>query len=202
MGSGKSLVAEMFRQRGAKVISGDQLGHEALGQPDIVAEVTRRWGRAVLEPEGTVSRRRLAAIVFGDPRERDALEVLVFPWIVRRMKEEIAAAKKCPKYTLILLDAAIMLEAGWNGVCDWLIYVHAPRAVRLRRLEEQRGWNSKEVRAREDAQMSLTDKVSRAAYAVNNSGTPEQLAQQIDQLLEQWGIAQLAMNERNESRKV
>jgi len=190
MGSGKSLVAEMFRRRGAKVIVGDQLGHEALGQPEIIAAVVQRWGRDLLEPDGTISRRRLAAIVFGDPKERRALEALVFPWIERRIKEELAAARTCPKFRLIVLDAAVMLEAGWSQVCDWLVYVHAPRTVRIRRLEEQRGWNAKEVQAREEAQMSLTDKVSRAAYAVNNSGTPEQVAQQVDDLLQQWGIAQ------------
>jgi dephospho-CoA kinase len=190
MGSGKSLVADMFRRRGARVIVGDQLGHEALGQPTILAAVVKRWGREVLEPDGTINRRRLAAIVFANPGERRVLEALVFPWIERRMKEEIAAARACPRCTLIVVDAAIMLEAGWNQECDWLIYVHAPRAVRFRRLEEQRGWKAKEVQAREEAQMSLADKVSRAAYAVNNSGTPEQVAQQVDDLLRQWGIAQ------------
>ena len=61
MGSGKSFVAELFRRRGAKVISGDQLGHEALRQPDVLAQVVRRWGAGILEPDGTVSRRRLGA---------------------------------------------------------------------------------------------------------------------------------------------
>jgi dephospho-CoA kinase len=202
MGSGKSLVAEMFRQRGAKVISGDQLGHEALRRPDIVAQIVRRWGRKVLEPDGTIDRRRLAAIVFENPEERRVLEGLVFPWIERRIKEEVAAAQPCPEVTLIVLDAAIMLEAGWNNVCDWLVYVHAPRAVRLRRLEEQRGWNAKEVQAREKAQLSLTDKVSRAAYAVDNSGTPGQVARQVERLLLQWSIAQRTKIEPNESREV
>src|SRR5260370_31330787 len=64
IGSGKSLVAEMFRRRGANVISRDQLGHEALRQPEIRAEVVGRWSPQVLESDGTISRRRLAAIVF------------------------------------------------------------------------------------------------------------------------------------------
>src|SRR5689334_1195329 len=86
MGSGKSLVAEVFCRRGATLISGDQLGHEALRQPEIYSEVVRRWGTGVLEPDGAISRRRLAAIVFGDPKERRALETLVFPWITRRIR--------------------------------------------------------------------------------------------------------------------
>jgi dephospho-CoA kinase len=183
MGSGKSLVAELFARRGARVISGDQLGHEALRQPAIRDRVVERWGQGVLDEQGTIDRRRLGAIVFADPAERQALEAVVFPWIERRLREERAAAEADPSVSLIVLDAAIMLEAGWNKICDWLVYVHAPREVRLRRLAEGRGWKGKEVEARETAQMSLTDKVSRADYALDNSGSPEQTARQVDELL-------------------
>jgi dephospho-CoA kinase len=197
MGSGKSLVGELFRKKGAKVISGDQLGHEALRQPDIRAAIARRWGSAVLESDGSISRQRLAGIVFRNAEERQALEALVFPWIERRIQEEVADARACAAFVLIVLDAAVMLEAGWAKVCDWLVYVHAPRAERLRRLKEQRGWSAKEVQERENAQWSLTDKVSRADYAVDNSGTPERVAQQVDDLLRQWGNAKLT-NARGE----
>jgi dephospho-CoA kinase len=132
----------------------------------------------------------LAVIVFGDPKERRALEALVFPWIERRIGEEIAAAGARNDVALIVLDAAIMLEAGWDKMCNWLVYVHAPRAERLRRLQEQRGWTAKEVQEREDVQMALTDKVSRADYAVDSSGTPERVARQIHDLLGHWGIVQ------------
>jgi dephospho-CoA kinase len=188
IGSGKSVVAEMFRQRGAKVIAGDQLGHEALCQPDIRAALVRRWGAGVLKLDGTVDRRRLAAIVFADPQERRVLETLVFPWIERRIQEEIDAAQKQGTWTLIVLDAAIMLEAGWHKACDRIVYVHAPRTVRMRRLQEQRGWSAKEVQERESAQMSLTEKVSRADYAIDNSGPPEHVAQQVDNFLQQRNI--------------
>jgi dephospho-CoA kinase len=183
MGSGKSSVAEEFTRRGARIVSGDHLGHEALAQPDIRAQVLERWGPVVLGKGGEVDRLKLAAIVFGNPAERQALEQLVFPWIERGLREEIAAAQDDPQVSLVLLDAAIMLEAGWDRLCDRLVYVHAPRDVRLRRLAAQRGWNAKEVEARESAQLALTDKVSRADYVIDNTGSPEQLARQVDDLL-------------------
>jgi dephospho-CoA kinase len=170
------------------VISGDQLGHEALRQPDIRAAIVRRWGAGVLAPDGTVQRRRLAEIVFANPPERRALESLVFPWIERRIREEIDAAQKQRTVSLIVLDAAILLEAGWNKACDRILYVHAPRTVRMRRLQKQRGWSAKEVQERESAQMSLTEKVSRADYAIDNSGPPEHVAQPVDDLLKHWDI--------------
>jgi dephospho-CoA kinase len=191
IGSGKSTVAEAFARRGAKVIVGDALGHEALRQPGIRARLVERWGPTILDAVGEVDRRKVAAIVFAkDPRARDELRLLesfVFPWIERRAREEIAAARADGHTPLIVLDAAVMLEAGWDGVCDRLVYVHAPREERLRRLAAGRGWSPKEVEDRESVQYSLTQKATRADGAVDNSGDPEAVRRQVDDLLKRWG---------------
>jgi dephospho-CoA kinase len=192
IGSGKSTVAQAFARRGAKVIVGDALGHEALRQPDVRAQLVGRWGPQVLDGAGEVDRRKVAAIVFAkNPQARDelrALESFVFPWIGRRAREEIDAARADGRSRLVVLDAAVMLEAGWNNVCDRLVYVHAPREVRLGRLAERRGWSAKEVEEREGAQRSLTEKATRADDAVDNSGSPEQVQRQVDDLLHRWGL--------------
>jgi dephospho-CoA kinase len=179
MGSGKSAVAAELVRRGARLVSGDALGHEALKQAGTRDLVVKRWGPEVLDAQGEVDRRKLGAIVFGDPQERKALEDLVFPFIERGLREQIAAAPA----ELVVLDAAIMMEAGWDRACDKIVFVYAPREMRLRRLAAQRGWSAKEVEARESAQLSLTEKASRADYAIDNSGPPAQLARQVDDLL-------------------
>jgi dephospho-CoA kinase len=183
IGSGKSRVAEEFVRYGAKVIVADAFGHEALRQPDVLAQVARRWGPQTLDAQGQVNRRHLAGIVFADAGERRALEALVFPWIERRINEEIAAAQADPKVSLIVLDAAIMVETGWHRRCDRLVYVHAPRAERLRRLAEQRNWTAKEVADRARAQLPLTEKVRRADFVVDNSGPPESIGRQVHDVL-------------------
>jgi dephospho-CoA kinase len=188
MGSGKSLVASLFAARGARVISGDELGHEALRQPAIKERLVERWGTEILDDHGNVDRRRVAGIVFADPAERRALEELVFPWIERRLGEEIAAAQKDPASRLIIVDAAIMIESGWSKHCDRLVYVQAPAEVRLRRLAETRGWTPAEVRAREQAQMPLEDKAKRADAILDNSVSAEATAEQVDRLLRQWKL--------------
>jgi dephospho-CoA kinase len=184
IGSGKSRVAEELARRGAYVINGDQLGHEALRQPDVRDRVLRRWPQ-VRDDHGAVSRRRLGQIVFADAAELRALEELVFPYIKRRIAEEVAAARADERVALVVLDAAVMLEAGWDACCDRIVYVHAPRPARLRRLAEQRGWTAKEVDARARAQLPLTEKARRADFAVENDGPPEALARQIDELMKQ-----------------
>jgi dephospho-CoA kinase len=167
IGSGKSQVSAALARRGGRVVAGDPLGHEAL----------------------QVDRRSLGARVFADPAERRELEAIVHPWIARRLREQIAQAQADPAVAFVVLDAAVMLEAGWESACEVLVYVHAPRATRLRRVAGQRGWSAAEAAARERAQLPLTEKAARADVALDNSGPLEQLGPQLDALLERLGVA-------------
>jgi dephospho-CoA kinase len=188
IGSGKSQVAAAFARHGARVIAGDQLGQAALRDPDIRARVAARWGNAIFDERGDIDRRRLAAIVFADAAELKVLEAITHPWIRQRIRADIDEAREDPQVPLIVLDAAIMLEAGWNQVCDRLIYIDAPRAVRLERVARQRGWSEKEVHAREQAQLPLTEKVVRADHVLENAASLEDLNHQVDDLLHLWGL--------------
>ena len=188
IGSGKSQVAAAFARHGACVIAGDQLGQAALRDPDIRARVVSRWGNGVLDEGGDIDRRRLGAIVFADASERKALEAITHPWIRRRILADMKEAQADARVPLIVLDAAIMLEAGWNDVCDRLVYIEAPRGVRLQRVARQRGWSEMEVSARERAQLPLTEKVVRADHVVDNSSSLDHLHRQVDDLLQLWGL--------------
>jgi dephospho-CoA kinase len=188
IGSGKSRAAAAFVRHGAYLVSGDKAGHEALRQPDIRSRIVQRWGAQVLDDDGEINRRRLGALVFAEAAQLRKLEALVFPFIERRLREEIELARRDPKVRFILLDAAVLLEAGWMPMCDRIVYVHAPREVRLRRLAGQRGWSPEEVSAREQVQLPLTDKVTRADHALDNSGSLESLDRQVADLVAGWGL--------------
>lgn len=189
IGSGKSQVAAAFARHGARIIAGDQLAHAALRDPEVRAKVVDRWGEELLSKEGEIDRRALAAIVFGDPAELKELEAITHPWIRGCIRADLESAQRDPNVTLIVLDAAIMLEAGWDEVCDRLVFIDAPRRVRLERLARQRGWTEKEVDARERAQLPLTEKVVRADHVLKNSASLEHLNRQVDDLLHLWGLA-------------
>jgi len=184
IGSGKSAVAAMLRECGGHVIDADQLGHEALRQPEIREQVTARWGNDILDETGGVSRRKLAAVVFSNPQERKALEDLVFPWIERRIREEIEKAKQDATVRFVVLDAAILLETGWGKACDVIVFVSVQRETRLQRICQQRGWSQKEVEAREQAQYSLEDKAARAHTVIDNCGDLSQTRKQVEALLQ------------------
>jgi dephospho-CoA kinase len=140
-----------------------------------------------VDDKGEVQRRLLAAVVFADGAERRALESMVHPWIKDRIRAEVDAARADAAVRLIVLDAAVMLEAGWHDVCDRLVYVDAPREARLRRVAEQRGWTAQEVEAREAAQLPLTAKAAHADHTLDNSASLEHLQRQVDDLVRRWG---------------
>ena len=188
IGAGKSTAAAAFARRGGYAINADALGHQALARPEVTRQLVARWGERVLNPDSTPNRRAIAGIVFHDAAERKALEGVVFPYIGEAVREEIAKGVADPAVRFVVLDAAVMLEAGWNGVCDRVVYVEAPRDVRLARLAARSGWTPEQVAAREAAQMPAAEKAAQADAVVVNDGTGQKLQDQVDQLLAAWGF--------------
>jgi dephospho-CoA kinase len=179
--SGKSFVAEEFARLGAGVLDADRAGHEVLRLPWVEDAARARWGNRVLDADGQIDRSRLAEIVFADSpqgrRERTFLEQLVHPSIARLLQqqvEEMAAAGT----VVAVVDAALLLEAGWDTLCEELIFVEAEKKTRLARAAT-RGWTEEEFNAREAAQQSLDFKRSRAVAIIDNSGSPEQTQAQV-----------------------
>jgi dephospho-CoA kinase len=169
--SGKSLVSGQLADLGAVVLDADRAGHEALRLPEIEAAARQRWGNAVFGRDGHIDRPLLARIVFTPSpegsRERKYLESLTHPEIGRRLQAQVESGKAVAP--LAILDAALLLEARWDKLCDCLAFVDAPRAVRLARAV-QRGWTEADFAAREAAQDSLDSKRARADVIIDNSG--------------------------------
>lgn len=190
IGAGKSTAARLLAARGGLVIDADALGHAALEEPDIRQSVLRQWGdRAnLLRPDGRIDRKALGRVVFGNSADRRALEATVFPYIRVRALSALAAAQADPAVRFVVLDAAVMLEAGWDGVCDKVVYVDAPRSHRLARVAARSGWTDAELTAREAAQWPAGRKMAAADAVVVNDAGPEELGRQLDELFGTWGI--------------
>ncbi|MEZ6143760.1 MAG: dephospho-CoA kinase [Zavarzinella sp.] len=189
IGAGKSQVGAMLVEHGGRIIAGDPLGHEALEQPEIMKKMLEIWeNREITQPNGAIDRKKLAAIVFTSPVERTRLEHLVHPYIERRIREEIEKAQADHNVRFVVLDAAIMLEAGWNDVCDKLIFVDAPKDLRFARIQAQRGWTEQDFESREAVQMPVDIKRCKADAIVDNGGWIERTRQQVDEILENWRL--------------
>jgi dephospho-CoA kinase len=181
--SGKTFVTECLRDLGAAVLDGDKTGHEVLRLPEIEAQARQRWGDAIFDPEGRIHRRALAQIVFAPPpdgpRELHYLEQLTHPLIGQRLQEQIAALAVAGQIKACVLDAPVMLKAGWHKFCDIIVFVDAPRDVRLARARS-RGWSQEDFAAREGAQESVDQKKQAADVVIDNSGSPESTRRQVE----------------------
>ena len=182
--SGKSLVARLLAEAGAGVIDADRAGHEALRLAKVEAAARSRWGEGVFDAEGRLDRGRVAQIVFAPPpdgpRERRILEEWTHPEIgmmIRRQAEDLAA-KRC---RVAVLDAPLLLEAGWDKLCSMLVFVDVPRELRLQRALK-RGWTSAEFEAREHAQMPVEATRARADVTLENAGDIEETRRQVTRL--------------------
>ena len=188
IGAGKSTAARCFAARGGHAIDADALGHDALRQPGVVAALVGLWGEGIRKPDGTLDRREIGRIVFANPAERNALEAAVFPYIGERTRQEIAAAQANPAVAFVVLDAAVLLEAGWGDMVDKLVYVDAPREVRVARLAARSGWTAADLTAREAAQWPSDKKRAQADGVLVNDAGPAELQHQVDWLLVEWQI--------------
>lgn len=187
IGAGKSEVAATLAARaGGRVVVADALGHEALRQPANRDALVARYGDSIIQ-NGEIDRKRLAAIVFADKSDLAYLESLTHPWIRHRFDDEARRARE-ERVPLLVIDAALLLEAGWQGVCDRLVFVDAPPEVRLERVKSKRGWSAEDAQRREAAQLPLTRKRFVADHIIDNSSSHDSLIRQVDDLLERWGL--------------
>jgi dephospho-CoA kinase len=171
---------------GGHVVRADQFGHDALRDPEIRATLIERWGPSILNPNGDVDRKAVGRIVFADPAELRALEAFVFPFIEKRILEEITRARGRGDVQFIVLDAAIMFETGWHRHCEKVIFVDAPRGVRLARVKAARGWDEKELDRRESMQLPLEEKKNRADLVIVNDAEPEKVVRPLQDALVRW----------------
>lgn len=178
--SGKSAVAAQFAKLGAHVIDGDKLGHEVLRQPQVVAAARQRWGTAAIAAAGNLDRRFIAGQVFRQTaagREELAFwEGVVHPGITMALDRQLA---DLPEESIVILDAAVMFKAGWDQRCDHIVFVDVPRAQRIERAVEQRGWTEEQFEQREAAQLPVADKRRLASTVIDNSGSLDQTYVQV-----------------------
>jgi len=187
--SGKSLVARQFSELGGVVLDADGAGHEVLELPEVRDALGARWGLDIFDSEGRVDRRAVARKVF-DPQDVDRIELhfleeITHPLIRDRLQARIDSVRKHGACLAVILDAPLMLEAGWDRFCQEILFVEAPRAERLRRAIESRGWTEAQFEAREAAQWPVEQKRKRATQVIDNSGDPQAVHPQVEAFWQQ-----------------
>jgi dephospho-CoA kinase len=179
IGSGKSMVAQMFARLGAVVIDADQVAREVVepGQPAL-KEIAATFGPDVLLPDGRLDRPKLASIIFTDPAERAKLDAITHPRIRTRMDELIKARRSGPG--VLIVDIPLLYENKRTNSVEKVIVVWVDPQTQLRRIQDRDGLSAEAARRRIGAQMPLDEKRARADHVIDNSGGRQETQRQVE----------------------
>lgn len=182
--SGKSTVAAELARLGATILDADVAAHDAINRPEVVAALTKRWGPTVLDNEGKIDRRAVAERVFtgGESGRRELvfLESLLHPLIRSDFEKQLTvlAESGCK---VAIIDAPLLLEAGWDEMCDGVLFVDSPTVARSSRTKT-RNWTDEEFAMREAAQMPIEEKRRKATHIIENRGSLADLRKEVGRI--------------------
>ena len=178
IGSGKSTVAQILSgsEFGAPILDADKVAHTtyAPGGPAYDA-VIAAFGAQVLAPDRTIDRKKLGAVVFGNPEQLNKLTSIVWPATFDGIRRSVAELRARGAKLPIIVEAAILIEANWQPLFDEIWLVRAPREQVVARIEIQRGLKPAETEARIRAQLSDEDRAKHATLVIENNGSIEEL---------------------------
>ncbi len=178
--SGKSTVSALLTELGAVVIDADVLAREVVERDSPgLAAVVSEFGPQVLTPEGDLDRPAMGAVVFGDAEARGRLEAIIHPLVRARAAElEVEA----PEGAVIVHDIPLLAEGGRAAGFDVVVVVDAPADLQLARMVEDRGWTAEDAASRIGAQATRQDRLAIATYVIDNTGTLDELRDQVVQV--------------------
>lgn len=179
IGSGKSTVAKLFAELGAKVIDADELARKATEDASVLASIRTAFGDHVFTTAGALNRKRMAELVFHDSQQREQLNAIVHPWVQQRREALIAKYADAP---LVIHDIPLLYEVGMEAQFDTVVVVTAKTELRQQRVYERSGLSVAEFTLRDQAQLPLAEKAKRADYVINNDGSFRRLQEQVKEI--------------------
>jgi dephospho-CoA kinase len=180
IGSGKSTVAKILEELGALVIHADTVGHDVY-RPDSEGwqRILDAFGTDLLSQDRTIDRKKLGAIVFGDPRALRRLNAIVHPLIFAEIRNRIGSYRAAGRVEPIVVEAALLIEANWLPLVEevWLV-VASPRLV-VERVTSERGLPAAQVEQRIKAQLSDDERRKFAHVVIENTGSLDELRERV-----------------------
>ena len=179
--SGKSVVSRLLAERGALVIDADKVGHEAYAPgSDCYQDVIAEFGQDIVAADGQIDRKALGGKVFGDPAQRKRLEGIVWPWMRRTMEERFARLRD-EAVPVVVLEAAVLIEADWIPLVDQVWVVLASAEIARERVMRRNGLTAEQADQRIAAQLTNDQRALQAQTVIDNSGTLEELEDRVEE---------------------
>jgi dephospho-CoA kinase len=177
--TGKSTVAAIFEAAGARLIDADRIARDAVrkGAP-AYHDTVAHFGEAVLQGDGEIDRKRLAAVIFNDPAEQRSLERIVHPQVKQEITRRLDRIRRETPDALVIVDVPLLFESGMDRGLAAAIVVYVPEQIQLERLMARDALTQPEALARIRAQMPIEKKKSLATLVIDNSGSLERTRDQ------------------------
>ena len=170
------------RGRCAVVVDADRVGHDAYKpHSEIWQEVVSAFGDGILQPSGEIDRKALGAVIFGDPQARAKLNSIMHPRMAKIIEHRIRELRD-QSVEVVVLEAALLVEAGWKYLVDEVWLTTAPQGVVVSRVSERSNLSESEIRSRIRAQMPVEERLKYADVVVENTGGLEKLRSQVEAL--------------------
>lgn len=182
IGSGKSTVSQYLAELGAVILDVDKVGREVFS-PNTEAwhEVIAAFGQQILTPGGEINRKKLGEIVFNNPKALSRLNQIMHPRMYDMIAAQIAEYRR-QEVEVVVLEAAILIEANWTPLVDEVWVTVAPEAMVLERLQKQRGLAEKQTLARIHSQLPPEERTRYADVVINNDGDRDKMKTKIKEL--------------------
>ena len=183
LGTGKSTVAGMFANFGAEVLDADAIAHQLIGpQGACTKSVVKIFGSSVLDG-GNIDRRKLAGIVFHDPKKIKRLEGIIHPVVKKEISARLRKFERSNNVEVVILDVPLLFESRLDRLVDYTVVVKASRQNQIKRARRKFGMSRGEALRRIRNQMPLRDKIRRADIIIDNDGP---LTKTKNQVIEIW----------------
>jgi dephospho-CoA kinase len=173
---GKSTISDFLKVKEIPVVDADQVAHEILKDSEVVVELTDVFGEAILDKNRQVDRKKLGSIVFNDPQQLEKLNDIVQPHI---RSEIIKRLNSFATSKLVVLDAPVLFEQGYEKMVDYLMVVRTSFKIQIARLMQRDSLSQADAQKRIQSQMSIEEKVKKADIVIDTSGTIEETRSQV-----------------------
>lgn len=185
MGSGKTAAGNFFKELGAEVLEADQICRD-LVQPNMPAwkEIVQNFGEDILNPDQTLNRGKLGAMVFSDDRKKKTLEGILHPKVFAEETKRFEILKNKNPAAILIVDAPMLIESGNHEKMDRVVVVASDEKTQIERLAGKNRWSREEISRRIAKQMPLKEKIEKADYIINNNGALEHLRSQVKDIFQ------------------
>lgn len=179
--SGKSTASAYIEDRGYPILDADKFARKATAKSGPSYNgIIEAFGEDILMEDGEIDRKKLGTVIFNDPEQRKVLNELVHPEVRRMMNEE---RDRLVQKSHVFLDIPLLFENGLDDQCDITLTVYVDESIQKARLMERNGLTEAEADSRIGSQMPLADKRDKSDFMLDNSGTRENLYDQIERFL-------------------